>query len=376
MKPRVDDKGPERETPLQVGRVSHQSPTPQTAVRLVSTGGAEREPARSETATRSVEAGPPAAAPWYIANSVTPPADVERRRVRYQRRQRSSEWLIRDARQEAGLPPVAEGVTAKDESWVRPLRPARCRWRVGEVMVHGGEGHAAHFSGTERCASIWACPVCSAVIRNERSADIEQAIKAHQAAGGGLTMVTLTMRHNRGDPLKVTLDAALTAYRRLMQGRAWSDFKAYNGIVGWVRAVEVTYGENGWHPHIHALFFTEKPIVERRASEWSSWLYGRWARYVVERGGKMPNRLHGVDVRIADRGGLVVGQYLAKIQEKAEKAPTKLAAEMARFDFKTGRGAGLMPFELLDSERWADVDDSDSVAARALWVEYVKATRA
>ena len=91
------------------------------------------------------------------------------RRIRYRRRQTSSSWLIRAARIAAGLPETGDG-------WVRPPRPARCRWRVSEeVNLHHTEGSPAHWSGLERCGSVSACPVCSAVVRGRRAIEIQTA---------------------------------------------------------------------------------------------------------------------------------------------------------------------------------------------------------
>lgn len=316
------------------------------------------------------------AAPWYIANCVTPPLGAERRfawrRTRYARRQRSSALLIGSAREDAGLSPVAaEPTTSADPEWVRPLRPARCRWRVGAaVTVHHDEERGAHWSGVERCASIWACPVCSAVIRAERAEEIQQAARVWgEEREGSFAFVTLTMRHGIRDPLKTTLNAALEGWRRVIRGAPWKRKIKQLGIAGVIRSVEVTWGaDNGWHPHIHALFFLDQTWTKQQADDFEGWLYERWADFVVKLGGQLPTRLRGVDVRLAGRDGTVVAQYLSKVQEKDEPANIEtLGAELARFDFKQGRAGNLMPFELLDMP-------PESGAGR-LWVEYVKTTQ-
>lgn len=303
-----------------------------------------------------------------------------KRLTRYERRQKSSRWLIRDAREAAGFDPDAPEVCdketgefrplrASDPEWVRPPRPARCRWRLGELVgVHHGNG-TAHWSGLERCASIWACPVCAAVVRAERAAEIQQAVEKHQASGGSLVFVTLTMRHGLDDALAVTLNAAIKAWQNLLRNQAWEKFKDRYGVDGYVRAVEVTHGhENGWHPHVHALFFVDRSLSQDEAEQWRASMFDRWSRYVVKYGGGMPTALRGVDVRPADKDGTVVAQYLSKIQETPpEPKRQAIGHELARGDMKTGRGRhGRMPFELLDSTSRRDA---------ALWVEYVEATK-
>lgn len=297
----------------------------------------------------------------------------EWRRLRFARRQRSSSWLIGAARADEGLPKDAEGeVRAGDPAWVRPPRPARCRWRVAEaVSVHGGGG-PAHFSGTERCASIWACPVCSAVIRGNRADDIQEAARIWQEERKGtILFLTLTLRHQSSDALADTLDAVLKGWKGLISGAPWLRQRARLGISGYVRSVEVTWGEeNGWHPHAHALLFLDEAPSTDAVSDFESWIHGRWTEQCRKVGAGLPSKLRGVDLRVAGSDGLVVAQYLAKTQEEARKVTSKdrIGAEMARFDLKNGRSGRVMPFQLLDA-------NADDRRAFALWIEYFKATK-
>lgn len=307
----------------------------------------------------------------------------EWRRLRFSRRQRSSSVLIGHAREQDGKKRSAPGITADNEDWVRPTRAARCRWRCAEtVMVHG-DRDGAHFSGLERCASIWACPVCSSVIRAERAREVQQAVDWWQSPEQGcyIVFVTLTLRHKRGDPLATSLDAAMSAWRGLLQGKAWGTFKTRYGVRYYIRAVEVTYGVNGWHPHIHALLFTNKPLTKDEGEAMKKDLYRRWSSLVVQHGGREPTEVRGVDVRRGDKDGKVLAQYLGKMQDshtstEGEVAPRrKIGAEIARFDFKSGRGQSVMPFELLDGQAADEhLEDVDARTPGRLWVEYVEAT--
>lgn len=363
----------------------------------------------------------------HSEQSFTPqvsPAE-EARRVRYRRRADGQEWLIRAARLEAGLPPVASPGTRAPErcevcqekrrimrlceetrlpgegcicshcsqyrreiadcatceearvrsGWIRPLRPARCAWRiVAEPGIHVGDAvdSTAHWSGTERCGSIWACPVCASVIRSARAKEIGRAVQEHQTNGGGLLFVTLTLRHHKADSLAETLDTLLQCWKKLLQGKAWGTSRQRYGIEGYIRSVEVTVGPNGWHPHAHVVFFLSRGLTEKEAQTFGDELHGRWARYVHQRMGRTPDRQHGVDVQRVDERGQVVAQYLAKLQDD-HTTRWGVGAEMARSDVKNGRGDNLVPFQLLDSQ--AAEDELDDEARRFMWVEYVEATR-
>lgn len=328
----------------------------------VSGGPSRRSVRRDRLVAVTTLDGVAAAPAWAVPSGMR-----VTRRERFVRRQRSSEWLIRDARTSAGLPPVAEpGTRAGSAGWVKPPRPARCRWALdAEVGVHGGDGATAHFSGTERCASIWACPTCAAVVRSERAREIDAAVQAWQERGGHLAFVTLTLRHKREDPLAESLDAVLKGWQRMLMGASWERFLVRHGVHGYVRSVEVTLGANGWHPHVHALLFLEGEVSEAVTAAMQAWLYDRWARIVTRLGARLPSKDRGVDVKAADAQGRVVARYLAKVQDEGARA--KIGMKVARFDLKRSRSAGgMMPFELLDA---------DDGAARRLWIEYVHATK-
>ena len=68
-------------------------------------------------------------------------------------------------------------------------------------------------------------------------------------------MMTLTIRHALGDDVAVAVRGIHQAFRRMRQGRRGQALWAKLGVVHSVRATESTYGENGWHVHLHVLLF-------------------------------------------------------------------------------------------------------------------------
>lgn len=271
--------------------------------------------------------------------------------------------------------------------WVRPPRPARCSWRAAEeVAVHAGPAGdqelavSAWWGGVERCASVWACPQCSAAIRNERARDVQAAVVEHAKNGGGLLFLTLTIRHDEAARLRDSLGLVIEAWRATQQGKAWVERRESLGLLGQIKATEITYGQNGWHPHLHVLLFTEKRSSVETVEKWREWLTTRWiatVQRVAEKAGVEgnfePTVLRGIDLRIADGGGKVVGQYLAKVQEKQIGRRTDVALELTRFDLKRGRAGSLSPFELLDVGQGSSSHD-EREKARCLWLEYYQAT--
>ena len=377
------------------GRQRGSGAVPQVASRQIDT---DRRPSRSADAVRR-PAGVPgprgdgggadgASGPLvYREQSVVAPAQrasVEARRLRFERRAVSSRWLVADAVGRSkvefveGLDAYVDTATGEvmASGWVRPPRPARCGWRLGgDVMVHADETTGtAHLSGTERCGSIWACPPCAAVIRAERAGEIETAVQAHQAAGGSVLFVTLTLRHRKTDSLAMLVDGLLGSFRKVLQGAAWKSAKARYGITGYIRSTEVTYSKaNGWHPHVHALVLCKDALTEAQAETFGDEIHGRWARYAQAATGRMPSRERGVDVQMVDSDGRVLAGYLGKVQDEGHRVPPQgwgVGAELARSDVKTARSGGLVPFELLD-----ETSDLPEGMRRRLWIEFYTATR-
>lgn len=296
--------------------------------------------------------------PPLDSSRIMPPQQVKAnflRRDRWRRRAESARFLAPMAM------PTADG-------HMRPPRPARCGWTLGQGVgiMHDGD-RPAGYAGLERCGSIWACPHCAAVIRAGRAAEIEQAVTAHQATGGAVLFFTGTVRHHQADDLAVTLDAVATAWRKISAGRSWRDLKKRHMISGYIRSIEITLGAHGWHPHAHTLIFLDQDITADGLEELRAVLFDLWANAVEKAGAKRPTE-KGLDLQKVDKDGKVLAQYIGKIQD--EKSAWSAGAELARADVKSGRGGSITPMELLDES------DKRTEKQRArLWREFYQATR-
>ena len=74
-------------------------------------------------------------------------------------------------------------------------------------------------------------------------------------------MLTLTIPHYMGDNLESLLLGFRGALKRFFNGTRkskaiWADM----GKIGHIKALEVTHGRNGWHPHYHILIFTKQEL--------------------------------------------------------------------------------------------------------------------
>lgn len=264
--------------------------------------------------------------------------DAEKRQGRRDHRYRQLAMLHRFARHE--LDAEANG-NWQELTW---RRTSGCGRSVitddGLVSIRStatDDGPVAYTEGVMRCGSVWLCPLCSATIKTHRQMELNAAALAHTANGGKIGMLSLTMRHHKGDPLAVLQDALSGAWRSLQQSEQWRYYRSQ--MVGTIVAKEVTWGHNGWHPHLHILILWKPGTDHQRLTKgMQKWGTGAWSRRVKNRFGKAPT-WRGFHVKTIGGDG---ASYVAKI-----------AAETVRGDHKTGDAFGLILYGLEHGEAWA-----------------------
>lgn len=148
-------------------------------------------------------------------------------------------------------------IRAKLLDGLRPFsgkRTRNCRSkRVAPIVQVQRDNDRVTVRGLETCASVWACPCCAALIYARRATELTQALE--RWSGFQPLMMTLTVRHGRTDALRFLRKGLGRAWRIFWSGRGGQERKTLLDIRYHVRAQEVTYGDNGWHPHLHAFLF-------------------------------------------------------------------------------------------------------------------------
>jgi len=161
--------------------------------------------------------------------------------------------------------------------------------RTLPTIVRRGDAAALH--GVARCRSPWVCPHCAPRLAARRAELLRPQVAALLRQGYRAWLITLTVRHNRSSNIDDLFALLGKAWSRLTSGRAWSCLKAAG--VEYIRGYDMTYGENGWHPHIHAVFFfgpaVSDPGVEARR------LLDRWIVAIRALGGDV--LLNGLDAQ-------------------------------------------------------------------------------
>lgn len=234
--------------------------------------------------------------------------------------------------------------------------------RDADVRVRGSEGGPVGFAGLCSCGSVWACPVCNAKIMARRSDELNAAITTWHARGGRVGLLTLTLRHSRSDSLDSCWSVLSGAWKRVVDGRVWRKWRDRLGSPGYVRAVEVTHGGNGWHVHIHLLLFLRNVQV---LEDFEEWIIPKWVRSVQALGFAAPTG-DGQDLR------LISGCSDPAVADYLTKASDNLGLELTHSQGKTARRANatVPPWQLL-----TDVLEDGDADALDLWTEWEEGSR-
>jgi hypothetical protein len=213
-------------------------------------------------------------------------------------------------------------------------------------MRHG-DG-AAFYGNLYTCGSVWVCAVCAAKITEKRRVELVAGIDAWKATGGTVLFLTLTAPHYATETTATVLRRFSDARRRLLNGKAYRTAMRPSGLVGSVRALEITYGKHGAHVHSHEILFcTSSTPPDPEA------LLKAWQGAVTRSGGKAPNG-HGLSVE----DGSKAGEYASK---------WGAAEELTKAHVKRGKDDGRTPWDLLRAYVAGDK------AAGVLFVEFAEA---
>lgn len=222
--------------------------------------------------------------------------------------------------------------------------------------MHTDGKHTLH--GVSTCGSVWECPVCAAVLYARRASEVTQAVRLWESMNEHHRsyLLTLTLRHHQNQNLKPLRQGLANAWRRMNAGgnalrRAW-------GIRHTIRAVEVTHGDNGWHPHLHVLLMSDAPLPEYFETD----MLNKWQTAVsLELGlDAVPNAEHAVqldqrsDATYIAKLGLEVSGIHSKESKNGNRTPWKIARDATDGD-------------AVSSELWAHYCNSMKGARQLTW---------
>lgn len=305
-----------------------------------------------------------------------------------------------------------------DHSKLKSVRGCRRSARdegAGVTLTVSPDGEQVGRKGLNRCASVWACPVCETVIRGQRATDADTAITEHVRRGGMVLFVTFTVRHWSNHDLEDLIRVQVReVWKGLLQGRKWARSEAGNlrnrlGVVGTIRVLEVTVGQvHGWHPHLHVAVFLggRQDAKPKRGSgekwdptvreyfrpadadldlfeaEWqAAWIDGVTAANPDFR----PSARDGVDFKrvYTVKDAAAIGKYISKVQGTDVATDWSAGAELAMSHVKQARGGNMKAMDILfrlaalrggqvadELPGWGSIEQ-----LAALWAEYELTTK-
>lgn len=242
------------------------------------------------------------------------------------------------------------------------------------------------WANVQRC-DLWACPYCSPHKAAEELRRLDIGTTEAQRQGFYVLLITLTMRHKRGDKLAELIDKLYTAKNAVFKSRFYIEqVRQRYELLGHNRYTEVMFGENGWHPHLHLLFFAGYEFGADDAAALQAELKPRWLAALAKVGASATDMANiALDVRPGDSK---VADYLAKTGKLPSRREWDTNTEAAYAPAKRSRGDGFTALELLAlasgdpearAERFAQMMGIEAGAvaslAGALWKEYYFATQ-
>ena len=243
-------------------------------------------------------------------------------------------------------------------------RTAACTWvPIGAPAAVRPAGRESwHYKGLATCGSVWVCPICASKIQERRRVEVAAAVIYSASIDRSPVMVSYTFPHRLDQPLALLLRLQADAIKHLRGSRGYIASMLRISNAGRIRSLEVTHGQNGWHPHTHELLFVDPKMP----AEWlRNELANLWLKACTKVGLFRPGLddesaflRHSVDVRAGDAG---VSDYLAKLDDQSKWTT---AHELTKSSSKQGKRTGRHPFAL-----------ALQTSTSALFLEYVQAMK-
>ena len=303
---------------------------------------------------------------------------------RYYAQHLSAKLLYWDSGNKLGR---GEKMTEKRKNSHRTITCMRSRVHNSKgVKIHKSVEHGKTFySGLAQCGSVWACPICAAKIQARRQIEVQKlfkkAYKIDENVFGNqkqIAMITFTFPHGIGDRLDEMFpkheDAVkiLRTYNNKMCKSGLKKFKLEQGYEGVVKALELTYGSNGWHIHTHELWVLDWFAEDKeREDAIYQYLLDRW-ELACKKVGLLDendekkvghfrkNALH-IAFRVSDT------DYINKQNGENDKA-WGADKEVAQSHSKLGKKSGKTPFQLL-------LESEETPRYKGLFLEYCYALK-
>ena len=251
------------------------------------------------------------------------------------------------------------------QSFSRRERIKRCgKVAVGQIEI-GLTGQVAHFRNLETCGNVWLCSVCSAKVLSARGEEVSGAIEKWTELEKPFVFQTLTMSHKSSLSFEEIREAAFKAFAKTNTGRFAQIHKDF-GQEGYLKVVEVTVGENGWHLHFHVLRFINEWLPADKAQDWEDKIFEKWGSSLVSMGLTAPKKEY------QDFQQLVVAEDIDGYFTKGFDNPREMASSALKSSSAGRTTWDLIPEALanpgsLERRLWLEFESASSGMRQISW---------
>lgn len=251
---------------------------------------------------------------------------------------------------------------------------SHCGHRSGAPEAGVGilsNGRGSFINGVHWCGNSWICPVCSAIKMYHYGAKIAAALEALKKDYNAV-MITYTVFHTKHDTAAQVFDLLFETWKKFVAQRCSSNKIKKNGekyksgvlanffnelgIKYTVRCSEVTYTENGWHPHHHVLYWVPKKNFDK-VLDFEEKLRERWRKCQISAMKKVFGYEKYVGLKESDKKDKINGVFISKNNDKPAIAQSSDYIcgwggdkELTGNSRKTARGENSMTiFEMIDA---------------------------
>ncbi len=199
-------------------------------------------------------------------------------------------------------------------------------------------------SNMQTDGSVWHCAVCAAKITERRRVEMNRGTNNFKLRGGFTSFGTRTAPHTRFHSLASVRNKFRLADKYMKETRQYKNLRVRFNIHGDIKAFELTVTWlNGWHLHVHEIFFHNAGAFEGEAlqsnpayvaflKEFEEAYYEIWRVAAVKAGFEEPSRKHGLQIQNGDFAADYVAKWGCEPESKWDAS-----AELTKGHIKTSR---------------------------------------
>lgn len=207
------------------------------------------------------------------------------------------DWTLRDYLQQ-----VISSLPASQRKQLKSMEFCGTNMKSDSVVVLSN-GKRSTLHGTMTCKNTFACPCCSARMMSKYAAEIAVGIDLLRSENYFGFMITFSVPHHRMMTCREVTDYLYDTHKyfRQLSNMKRRSMKIQQMFVDLeikhsVSVCEYTWGENGWHPHLHCIYWVPRANKDK-ILKWEKPLNEFWVKTAMR---KIQEKRPGENVKYRD----------------------------------------------------------------------------